>query len=369
MVRICNRCVMDSTARNIVFDENGVCNFCKDYERKFHGNVTKKKDLDELITKIKEDGKNKKYDCIVGVSGGIDSSYVLLKVKELGLRPLAVHLDNGWNSDMATKNIQNLVKKLNVDLYTHVVNEEENLDLQKSFFKSNVVDIELLADNSIQALSYIQAKKYGIKYILSGSNTATEGIRMPIGWCSYKHDVKNIKNIQKKFGNKKIKTSIFISTFDWIKYIYVNKIRWIPFLDYLEYDKENALQNLEKDIGYIRYPYKHYESVFTRFYQGFILPNKFNIDKRKVHLSSLIMSNQMSRDDALKLLKESPYPNENLLVSDKEIVLKKLGFTEEEFDNYIKTPEVPHAFYGSEEWVQDLWILLVKIGKKILRRS
>lgn len=369
MEKICNRCVMDTTAKDIVFDENGICNFCKDFEKKFSQINQTNFDINELVNKIKKDGKNKKYDCIVGVSGGVDSSYVLLKVKELGLRPLAVHLDNGWNSDLATKNISNLVEKLDVDLYTHVIDWEENKDLQKSFFKANVVDIELLMDNAMQATNYAQAKKYGVKYILSGSNTATEGIRMPEGWCGYKHDAKNIKKIQKKFGTKKIKTHPLISTIDWIKYTYINNIRWIPFLNYLEYDKEKALQKLESEIGYIRYPYKHYESVFTRFYQGYILPNKFNIDKRKVHLSSLIMSNQMSRDEALQLLKTSPYPDEQLLKSDKEFVMKKLDFTDSSFEEYIKTPGIAHSVYGSEENLQNLWISFVKLCKKILHKD
>lgn len=368
MERICNRCVMDTTASNIVFDDNGICNFCKDYEKKASSINHEDYDLNELINRIKQDGKNKKYDCIVGVSGGVDSSYVLLKVKEFGLRPLAVHLDNGWNSDLSTQNIANLVEKLDVDLYTHVIDWEENKDLQKSFFKANVVDIELLMDNAMQAINYMQAKKHGIKYILSGCNTSTEGIDMPVEWNQYKHDAKNIRAIQKKFGHKKIKTHPLISTFGYIKYTYINKIKWIPFLDYIEYDKEKALKQLETKIGYIRYPYKHYESVFTRFYQGYILPSKFNIDKRKVHFSSLIMSNQMSREDALQLLKESPYPSDDLLKTDKEFVMKKLDFKEDEFEKYIKTPGINHSEYASEEKMLSYMSRCLNLYKRICRK-
>lgn len=368
MERICNRCVMDTTASNIVFDDNGICNFCKDFEKTFSTINHEKYDLNKLINRIKHDGKNKKYDCIVGVSGGVDSSYVLLKVKELGLRPLAVHLDNGWNSDLSTQNISNLVEKLDVDLYTYVIDWEEYKDLQKSFFKANVVDIELLMDNAMQATNYNQAKKYGIKYILSGCNTSTEGIEMPLEWNHNKHDGRNIKSIQKKFGIKKIKTQPIISTIGYLKYSYIDRIKWIPFLDYLEYNKESALTQLESKIGYIRYPYKHYESVFTRFYQGYILPYKFNIDKRKVHFSSLIMSNQMTREDALKLLKQSPYPSEELLKSDKDFVMKKLDFTEESFMSYIQIPPKKHTDYGSEELLLRFLSKILKIYKKILNK-
>lgn len=349
METVCNRCVMDTTAKNIRFNEKGICNFCLDYEKSLLKLNAAKFNLDELVERIRKDGKGKEYDCIVGVSGGVDSSYVLLKAKELGLRPLAVHLDNGWNSDLATKNISNLVEKLNADLFTYVIDWEEYKDLQKSFFKANVVDIEMLMDNAMLSVNYSQAKKYGIKNILSGFNASTEGMNFPDGWNHLKFDAKNIRNIQKKFGTKKIKTFPIISTIDFIKYEKVSKIHWYPFLDFFNYNKEDALKELEEKVGYIRYPYKHYESVFTRFYQAYILPKKFNIDKRKLHLSTLIISNQMSRDEAMLLLKQSPYPNVELEKSDKDFVLKKLDFTEESFENYIKSPAVPHEAYGSEK--------------------
>jgi len=364
MSTICKRCVMDTTAKNIRFNEDGICNFCLQYEDLMANITPENYNLEELVRKIKKDGKNKKYDCIVGVSGGVDSSYVLYKVKELGLRPLAVHLDNGWNSDLATKNISNLVEKLDVDLFTYVIDWEENKDLQKSFFKANVVDIELLMDNAMVAVNYQQAKKYGVKYILAGNNTSTEGISLPQGWNHYKYDERNIRKIQKKYGTVKIKTHPLFSTIKWLRYEYIKKIKWIPFLDYVPYNKEAVLELLQEKIGYIKYPYKHYESVFTRFYQGYILPTKFGIDKRKVHLSSLIMSNQMTRDDALKFLEESPYPNQDLLKTDRDFVLKKLDFSEESFDAYLKAKPVEHSEYGSEELLYRIVLKLKRMLKK-----
>ena len=194
---------MDTTAQDIKFNDNGICNYCSNFiDRK--NNLTKKENLDELIYKIKKDGKNKRYDCIIGVSGGVDSSFSLIKACEQGLRPLAVHLDNGWNSELAQNNISNLIRKCNVDLYTHVINWKEYRNLQNAFFKSNVLDVELLMDNAMLAVNYQQANKYKIKYILSGTNTATEGFKIPENW-SWFNDAKNIKIIAKKFSNQKLK--------------------------------------------------------------------------------------------------------------------------------------------------------------------
>jgi hypothetical protein len=353
---------MDSTASDIVLDENGICNFCTDFKNSYH-DLIKIEQLESFVSKIKAEGKNKTYDCIVGVSGGVDSSFTLYSVVKLGLRPLAVHLDNGWNSELSVSNISNLVKKLNIDLYTHVIDWEENRDLQLSFIKSNVLDIEMLMDNAQAALNFKMAKKYNLKYILSGSNTSTEGISAPKSWTNYKFDVKNIKAIHKKFGNMAIKTHPLISTIDYLIYTQLYKIRWVKFLDYLDYNKQDAIDILVKEIGYKPYPYKHYESVFTRFYQGFILPKKFNIDKRRMHLSTLIMSNQLSRAKAIEMLKSSPYPNEQLLEQDFDFVLKKFGMSKNQFDQYLNEPAIPHNRYSSEESLFDFFVKLKKTLK------
>jgi N-acetyl sugar amidotransferase len=356
---------MDETAEDIIFNNNGECNYCSDFISAYLLDAPHENKVKAIIQKIKDDGVNKAYDCIVGVSGGVDSSYVLSLAVEYGLRPLAVHLDNGWNSDLAVSNINNLVTKLNVDLYTHVIEWKENKDLQRSFISADVVDIELLMDNAMLAMNYRLAKKYKLKYILSGSNAATEGMKMPKSWNWLKFDARNIMAIHKKYGNSKIKTHKLISLTGFLCNRFYHKIDWMPFLDYVDYQKEPALCHLEKNYGYRRYPYKHYESVFTRFYQGYILPRKFGIDKRKLHLSNLIVTNQMSRDEALELLSESPYPNEQQLKTDYDFVIKKLGYTDIEFEEYIARPGVSHNVFSNSVWS---WELLKILNKFVIKK-
>lgn len=363
--QICSRCVMDTTAHDIVFDEKGICNYCRTFEKRLEDARAKVQDLeahrDEFIAKVMDDGKGKEYDCIIGVSGGVDSSYALYLAVKHGLRPLAVHLDNGWNSELASNNIANLVTMLDVDLYTHVIDWEENRDLQCSFFKANVVDIELLMDNAMLALNYQQAAKYKLKYILSGSNMATEGMDIPPGWNYFKYDVRNIRRIHKRYGTVPIKTHPLFSVMDWVRYNYLGGIKWIAFLDYFPYNKAKALELLQKECGYKPYPYKHYESVFTRFYQGYILPRKFGYDKRRVHLSTLIVSGQMTRDDAMKLLESPPYPDPKQEEQDRHFVIKKLGFTDENFNQYMNMEEMPHQYYGSDKFLQDAFVKVYRL--------
>ena len=366
----CTRCVMDTTAPDISFDEAGVCNYCRDYEvhlAEIKRTVEHEKaHRDEFLEKVKSDGRGKKYDCVVGVSGGVDSSYALHLAVKNGLRPLAVHLDNGWNSELAVHNISSLVRTLGVDLHTHVIDWPENRDMQLSFFKAHVVDIEMLMDNAMMAVNYQQAAAHRLHYILAGTNIATEGMPMPPTWNHFKYDVTNIKRIHSKFGSIPIKTHPLVSVGDWIWFEYVRKIKWISFLDFFPYNKNEALEILKSEVGYKPYPYKHYESVFTRFYQGYILPKKFGIDKRRVHLSTLVVNGQMSREEALAMLEGTPYPDAEQEKQDKEFVMKKLGFSQESFDRYIEDPGVPHSDYGSEI---PLFQRLAKIGKALkLRR-
>lgn len=364
--QVCTRCVMDTTASDIEFDNYGVCNFCTDYEERcnhvvFEKTADKEIKRNILIEKIKIDGKGKEYDCIVGVSGGVDSSYVLHLAKEAGLRPLAVHMDNNWNSELAVNNINNLISSLGVDLHTHVINWDEYRELMQSFFDADVIDIELLYDNAMTAVNFALAKKYGIKYILSGSNLATEGIKMPSGWNWIKTDAKNIRAIAKT-RNVKINTFPIISTLQFVFYRVVRRIKWVSILDLYDFNKEEALALLENKYGYKRYPYKHYESIFTRFYQGYILPNKFGVDKRKLHLSTLIMSEQVARDVALEDLKNNPYPDVDKLLQDKNYFLKKMKWEEDQLLFYISRDEIKHTYYNNEE---KFWSFLRKV-KKIL---
>lgn len=349
---------MDTTAEDIIFDNLGRCNFCKDFEKRKNQLKNNKNDLDELLNAIKKDGKNKKYDCIVGVSGGVDSSFSLLKAYQLGLRPLAVHLDNGWNSELAQNNISKLIRKCNVDLYTHVINWKEYRNLQQAFFDANVMDIELLMDNAMLSINYNLAKKYKIKYILSGTNTATEGFKIPSNWSWFKNDAKNIKSIVKKFSNQKLETFPTFSTLDYIYFVILKKINWVLFPDYFNYSKQDAIELLKKKIDFKPYPYKHYESIFTRFYQAYILPKKFGIDKRKLHLSNLLMSREIDRGKALRILQQPTYLSLADMKKDIKYFLKKMDWSQEDLDKYISRPEVKHDNYKSEK---QLWENLKKI--------
>ena len=345
---------MDTSAADLVLDENGFCNYCNDYLNElsdivFQSENSNKENLKKFVSQIKKNGNGKRYDCIVGVSGGVDSSWALIKAKELGLRPLAVHMDNGWDSELAQNNIENLVNKLKVDLYTYVINWDEYRDLMESFLEADVLDVELLYDNAMLAVNYQQAYKYGLKNILGGYNKATEGMRMPPGWNWFKYDKKNIHSIAKIKGQKMIKTFPSFGTFDYIFYKYLNGINMHHFLDFFPYSKDKALEILETNFDYKKYPYKHYESIFTRFYQGYILPEKFSIDKRKVHFSTLIMSNQLKRDKAISLLKELPYPTPSDLQKDIDYFLKKMNWDINKLNQYLSRKEVPHDFYPSEK--------------------
>ncbi len=363
----CTRCVMDTTALDITFDDDGVCNYCTDFlKRSSHiiheDPIQKEARLNALVAKIKEAGLGKPYDCIVGVSGGVDSSWTLVEVKRLGLRPLAVHMDNGWNSELAQNNIANLVRTLDVDLYTHVIDWEEYRALMQAFFDADVIDIELLYDNAMLAVNYQQASKYGIKYILAGTNQATEGVRIPSTWNWFKYDKKNIIALAKRNGIKKLDSFPAIGTMGYVYYEFLKRIYWTSILDYLPYNKFDVLNKLEAQYGYKRYPFKHYESIFTRFYQGYILPRKFGVDKRKVHLGTLVAAGQMSRSEALQWLEGIPYPSQQDLEADISYFLKKMGWSQQQLETYLQRPEISHSAYPTEK---SLWDFLVGIYKKI----
>lgn len=363
----CTRCVMDTTASDITFDKGGVCNYCTEFlERSDHiiheDPVTKEARLNDLVARVKESGKGKAYDCIVGVSGGVDSSWALVQAVRLGLRPLAVHMDNGWNSELAQNNIANLVRGLGVDLYTHVIDWGEYRGLMQAFFNADVIDVELLYDNAMLAVNYQQANLYRIKYILAGSNQVTEGMPLPSTWNWFKMDKRNIRALAKKFGDVRIVTFPAFGVLDYVYLQYVKKINWVSFLDYMPYNKFEALDELETRHGYKRYPFKHYESVFTRFYQGYILPRKFKVDKRLVHLATLVASGQMTRADAMNGLQGIPYPSEQHQEEDVSYFLKKMGWSRSDLDAYISRPEIPHQAYPSER----AWLGFIVTASKVL---
>lgn len=349
----CTRCVMDTSATEISFDDYGICNFCTEFlERSSHiiheDEHLKRQRLEQLVRAVQKAGMGKQYDCVVGVSGGVDSSWTLAEAERLGLRALAVHMDNGWNSELAQSNISNLVQAFGLDLYTYVIDWEEYRALMQAFFEADVIDVELLYDNAMLAVCYQQARKFGIKHILAGTNQATEGMRMPMDWNWYKRDVRNIKALGKRFADRKIKSFPTFSTLDFIVYHFFYGIRWHSFLDYLPYNKEVAISRLESDFGFKRYPYKHYESIFTRFYQGYILPEKFGVDKRLLHLGTLVAAGQMKREDALATIATIPYGSEAELNNDIDYFLKKMRWSMEDLSAYLRRAPVRHDSYPNE---------------------
>ncbi|MBS1557217.1 MAG: N-acetyl sugar amidotransferase [Bacteroidetes bacterium] len=361
--RQCTVSIMDNIADpDIRFDENGVCNYYHEYKAAEATNVLKgeagSKKLNALISKIKQSGAGKKYDCLIGLSGGVDSTYVAYLIKQHGLRPLAVHFDNGWNSELAVMNIENIVKKLNIDLYTLVVDWEEFKDIQLAYLKASVVDIEVVSDHAIFATMYKLAKEKKIGYIISGTNVVTEHI-MPPGWIYSKMDFANLKDIHRQFGSRKIKT---YPTFDFKKYLYYSsllRLTPISILNYIDYRKEEAKRVISRELSWRDYGGKHYESRFTKFYQAYILPEKFKMDKRKAHLSTLICSEQISRAQALEELKEPLYETQELKV-DREFVLKKLGLTEEQFDEIMHRPPRSHLEFKSDRRLKEKYMNMLK---------
>lgn len=346
----CKRCLLGTNDdASIVIADDGVCNYCHDYEKHndifFLSDQERKQGLDDVVKKIKQAGQGKDYDCILGISGGVDSSYLVVKTVELGLRPLVVHYDNGWNSEQAVNNIEQLIQKLGVDLCTYVNDWEEFRDIQLAFIKASVIDIELTTDHAIMAILYKQAKRFGVNYVMLGSNYATES-HLPKGWYHWKDDALNIKAIHRRFGKVKMKTFPYMNFVERVRNDKYGQVQFIGMLDYLSYNKEAAKADLIAHYGWKDYGGKHFESVFTRFYQGYILPKKFGVDKRKAHLSSLICSGQITRDEALEVMKTNSYL-ENQAEEDKEYVIKKFGLSTVEFDAIMAMPPKSHFDYPS----------------------
>lgn len=348
--QICSRCVMDVSDPDIEFDEDGVCNHCHLYVRLKHERLPAPEaaagELERIAAQVKRAGAGREYDCVIGLSGGVDSSYVAYLVRRLELRPLAIHLDNGWDSVVAVRNIENIVTKLGIDLYTHVVDWEEFRDVQLSFFKASVIDIELLTDNAITALLYREARRHRISYIISGNNFKTEVI-MPPAWIHRKGDSRNIRSIHRRFGSLPIRTLPMISTLQMRLLALLSRVQTVNLLDFVDYDKTKAMSVLKDELGWTYYGGKHYESLFTRFYQSYILPTKFGVDKRRAHFSTLICSEQMTREDALAELEKPPY-DPDTVAQERAYVVKKLGLSEQEFVELMKLPVRSHLEFGSE---------------------
>jgi N-acetyl sugar amidotransferase len=338
---------MDTTDPDINFDENGICNHCHQYDESVKRHLFEGKEgeesLSRIITSIKESGKNKEYDCIIGVSGGVDSSFVAYKVKELGLNPLAVHLDNGWDSELAVRNIELFLKKLDIDLYTHVIDWEEFKDLQLAFLYASTPDSEIPSDHAINAILHQLADKYGTKYVIFGCNIRTES-HLPQAWSQGHLDYRYIADIHKKYGHIPLQTFPHMSFFEYQKYRLMH--RTFNILNYIRYSKTEAIKILEDQFGWRYYGGKHFESIYTRFYQGYILPRKFGFDKRRSHLSSLICSGEITRTKAMEELKNEPYPKD-LQETDREYVIKKFKLSDDEFNRIMDLPKKKYEEFSS----------------------
>lgn len=363
--QICTNCVMDTTDSKIVFDEKGICDHCNTYYTdilpKWHTDEIGHNALEKIIIKIKKEGKGKDFDCLMGMSGGIDSSYLLYVMKEkYGLRPLVFHVDAGWNSQIAVNNIERLVDGLGLDLYTEVINWEEIKDLQLAFFKSGVSHVDTPQDHAFFATMYKFASKHKIKHILTGGNYSTECVRNPLEWMYYQSDSIQLKDIYKKHGTGKLK-DYPVSNILWHKiYLpYIKGIKLIRPLDFVPYNKDEAMQLLVDKFGYQKYPQKHFESRFTRFYEAYWLPKKFGYDTRKVQYSSLILTNQMTREEALESLSKPAYDPETIS-QDFEYIATKLGISVEELQSYMDAPNKTYKDYKSQENIYN-------IGAKMMR--
>lgn len=367
--RQCTVSVMDNIADpNITFDENGICNYYHEFNKAYALNVHQGADgerlFKELVDTITKEGSGKQYNCIMGLSGGVDSTYVAYVAKQHGLRPLAVHFDNGWNSELAVKNIENIVQKLGFDLHTFVINWDEFKDLQIAYLKASVIDIEAITDHAIFATLYRMAGEMGIKYILSGTNIQTEHT-LPKSWIHPKSDHVNIKAIHKLFGTVPLKTFPFMDAKVKRYYQQMKGVQSISIPNYFEYNKAKVKELIQKELGWRDYGGKHYESIWTRFYQGYILPEKFKVDKRKAHLSDLIFSKQITKQEAIAELAKPIYDSA-VFKEDYDFVLKKLGFTNEEFQDIMKRPPVSHYAYDYEMAVDKRYPFLKPI-KSIYR--
>lgn len=368
----CNISVMDTIADpDITFDDKGISNYYYEFlakkEQDLPEEAEAQKKLAEIVQKIKEIGKNNKYDCITGVSGGVDSTYLAYKAKQLGLRPLIVHFDNGWNSELAVKNIENIISRLGFDLYTLVVDWQEFKDIQLAYLKASVVDIEVITDHAIIGTLYKLAAENGIKYILSGSNVVTENT-LPKHWIFNKIDHVNLKEIHSQFGSVQLKTYPLFNSTKKRLYLKLKNIETISLLNYMPYNKKEVKEVIKNELHWKDYGGKHYESVFTRFYQGYILPVKFGIDKRKAHLSDLIFSGQITKAEALDELKKTIY-DEVQLREDYEFVLKKFNLSANEFDQILMMPRREHTEFKTEKgfWENYPWLKPLKFVSKLIR--
>jgi N-acetyl sugar amidotransferase len=361
---------MDTSDDEIFFDELGHCNHCNSAielaSKTWFPDEKGEEYLDQVFAKIKHEERKKEFDCIIGLSGGVDSSYLAWLTVKKGLRPLVVHVDCGWNSEQAVKNVENIVKKLNIELHTFVVNWEEMKDLHRAFFRASVPDQDIPQDHAIFAALYKFADQNNIRYVLNGLNFATESI-MPSGWGYQAMDYRHLKSVYKRFGERKLKDYPHINFFQ--RYIYFTLIKRMIIinpLNYIDYRKEEAIELMKKELGWQYYGGKHYESRFTKFFQSYYLPVKFGFDKRRAHLSSLVISGQMTRSEALEKMKENLY-SENEINYDLSYIAKKLDWSETEFREIINLPPNRHKDFATNQYLFSLGMKSKNLLKNIFK--
>ena len=339
--QICTNCVMDTSDATLQFDERGRCEYCNNYYANilpnWHPDERGVKEITPLIEKIKEEGKGKDHDCIIGISGGLDSSYVTYVAKEkYGLRPLMFHCDTGWNSDIGVSNIQKVIETLGLDLVTEVVNWEEMRDLQRAFFKSQVPCTDTPQDLALFSAMYNFCAKNDFKYVITGGNNSTEVVRESLEWTYYSTDLRMIRDIHGQFGTRPLKTFPMCDILKYkFYYRYVKGIRVVKLLDYGPFIKKDAIRELQEKFGWQPYPQKHYESRFTRFFESYWTPKKFGFDKRRAYFSSEVLTGQMTRDEALERLSK-PELDEETMAREFEYVATKLGWTVAEFEEIFR---------------------------------
>jgi N-acetyl sugar amidotransferase len=363
--QICANCIMDTSDANITFDRRGWCDYCNNYHQNilpnWHPDARGEREMQTVAETIRKEGRDRDHDCIIGVSGGVDSSYVALLAKEkLGLRPLIFHVDAGWNSQQSVNNIEKMVDNLGLDLHTEVIDWQEMRDLQLAFFKAQVPHLDTPQDHAFFAGLYNFAASHGFKYVITGANYSTECVREPLEWHYHATDLRQLRDIHSQFGTRPLKTFPLTDIFTHkLYYRFVKGMRIVRPLNNFPYVKEDAMQELAERFGWQKYAHKHYESRFTRFYEGYWLPVKFGYDKRRAHFSSLILTGQMPRDEALQRIAQPAY-GEDTIAHEFEYVATKLDLTVDELQALMKGPNKTYRDYKSS-------MPLIDLGTRILR--
>ncbi len=361
MPEICTRCVMDTSDPAIIFDEEGVCSCCRRYDeqkalRGYRAGESEK-ELEPLVAQIKADGKGKEFDCIIGISGGVDSAYLAYTAHKLGLRMLAVHVDTGWNSEIAVRNIERLCDKLSLQLHTIVVDWPTMKELQRAYLLSGLANLDVPQDHLLVAAVYRFARQYGVRYVLNGTNIATEGASSPFSRQISCMDFWHIRSVYRKWGRGKS-----LRKYDHLSLVQARwkftAIQQVNLLNYVPYAKKDAIETLSREFGWEYYGGKHFESRFTKWFQSVYLPRKFGYDKRRYHLSCLVNNGEMTREEALAELAQPPYPEEQMR-EDEEYILKKLDISPDQWAKVMSEPPVPNEAYFSQEKI-------IRLAEKLL---